>query len=88
MPVLNSFLHILGNFNGIGDTSENYIEHMHQRSAWMELHVNHMKNREQQAFVHSRMEGIQSNFQVLAKKEERNRDAKCKMRGSTMELLL
>ena len=57
-------------FLRIGDTLENDMEHMHQIHAWIEPHVSHMKNEDQQAFVPSRMESIQSNVAVVTKIEE------------------
>jgi hypothetical protein len=57
-------------FHGIGDTLEDDIEHMHQISARIESRVSHMKNKDQQAYVHSRMESIQSNVAVVTKIEE------------------
>jgi hypothetical protein len=67
-------------FHGIGDTLEDDIEHMHQISAQIESRVSRMLNKDQQAFVHSRMESIQSNVAVVTKIEDRNKDAKRKMK--------
>ncbi len=69
-------------FLRIGDTLEDDMEHMHQIHAWIEPHVSHMKNEDQQAFVPSRMESIQSNVAVVTKIEERNKDTKHKMKAS------
>ena len=66
-------------FQGIGDTLEDDIEHMHQISARIESRISRMKNKEQQAFVHSRMEAIQCNVQVSEIIEERKIEAKRKM---------
>jgi ferritin-like protein len=48
-------------FQGVGDTLEDDIEHMHQISARIESYIGQMKNKEQQAYVHSSMEAIQCN---------------------------
>ena len=72
-------------FQGIGDTLEDDIEHMHQISARIESRVSRMKNKEQQAFVHSRMEAIESNVEVIAKIEERKVEAKRKIKSATLE---
>ncbi len=44
-----------------------------------------MKNKEQQAFVHSRMEAVESNVEVIAKIEERKVEAKRKIKSATLE---
>jgi hypothetical protein len=45
-------------FQGIGDTLEDDVERIHQISAKIEAHVSRMKNKNQQANVHSKMEAI------------------------------
>jgi len=47
-------------FGGIGDTLEDDVEHLHQMSARIESRVSRMKNKGQQAFVHSKIEVIQN----------------------------
>jgi hypothetical protein len=61
------------------DTLEDDIEHMHQISARTESRISRMKNKEQQAFVHSKMEAIQCNVHVSEIIKERNIEAKRKM---------
>ena len=46
--------------NGIGDTLEDDVERIHQISAKIESRVSRMKNKGQQAHVHSKMEAIQN----------------------------
>jgi hypothetical protein len=47
-------------FHGIGDTLEDDVERIHQISAQIESRVYRMKNKGQQAHVHSKMEAIQN----------------------------
>ena len=46
--------------NGIGDTLEDDVERIHQISAKIESRVSRMKNKGQQAHVHSKMEAIKT----------------------------
>jgi hypothetical protein len=55
--------------NGIGDTLEDDVERIHQISAQIESRVSRMKNKGQQAHVHSKMEAIQNSTLVKAKIE-------------------
>jgi hypothetical protein len=61
---------------GIGDTLEDDIEDMHQINARLEAHVSRMKNKEQQAFIHSKKESIQSHNEVTKKIEEIKMESK------------
>ncbi len=54
---------------GIGNTLENDVKHMHQISARIKSRVSQMKNKGQQAYVHSKIEVIQ-NCAMLVKIEE------------------
>jgi hypothetical protein len=72
-------------FQGIGDTLEDDIEHMHQISARIESRVSQMKNKDQQALVHSRLEAIASNVEVITNIEERKIAAERKIKSTTTE---
>ena len=63
-------------FGGIGDTLEDDVEHLHQMSARIESRVTRMKNKGQQAFVHSKIEVIQNCASVKQKIEESKMAAK------------
>jgi hypothetical protein len=54
-------------YEGIGDTLEDTIEHMQQISARIEARFSRMKDKEKQAFVHSKMEAILFNNEVNQK---------------------
>ncbi len=45
---------------GIGDMLEDDVEHIHQIAARIESRTSRMKNKTQQAFVHSKIEAIQN----------------------------
>jgi hypothetical protein len=91
-------------FQGIGDTLEDDVECIHQVSAQIESRISRMKNKNQQAHVHSKMEAIQSSISVkeqillaklLLKKcslqlcaIERTKKLKKKRDGSRAETLL
>jgi hypothetical protein len=62
--LLTHALEQMKRFDGFGDTLEDDIEHMHQISASLEAQVGQMKNKEQQALIHSKMEAVQSNEEV------------------------
>jgi hypothetical protein len=51
-------IHQMRSFEGIGNTLEDDVEHMHQISARIEAGVSHMKDKNKQALVHSKMEVI------------------------------
>jgi hypothetical protein len=51
-------------FNGIGDKLEDDVEHIHQKAVTMETRIGHMKNKEHQAFVHSRLEAMQNSREI------------------------
>jgi len=74
-PIVHSLLvHALEQvqlFQGIGDSLEDDIEHMYQISARIKSRVSQMKNKDQQALVHSRLEAIASNVEVITNIEER-----------------
>jgi len=72
-------------FQGIGDILEADIKHMHQISARIKSCVSRMKNKDQQALVHSRLEAITSNVEVITNIEERKIAAKCKIKSTTTE---
>jgi hypothetical protein len=59
-------------FEWIGDTLEDDMEHMHQISARIEAQLSHMKDKDKQALVHSKMEAIQFNVEVTEKIEQFN----------------
>jgi hypothetical protein len=61
------------------------MEHMHQISSRIESRVSQVKNKEQQAFLHSKMEAIESNVEVIAKIEERKKAAARKIKSTTTE---
>jgi ethanolamine ammonia-lyase large subunit len=51
-------------FQGIGDTLEDDVERIHQVSEQIESRISRMKNKNQQAHIHSKMEAIQSSISV------------------------
>jgi len=63
-------------YNGIGDTLEDDVERIHQISAKIESHVSRMKNKGQQAHVHSKMEAIQNCSLVREKIEQSQKASK------------
>jgi hypothetical protein len=74
--LLNHGLEHMRRFGGIGDTLEDDVEHMHQISARIESRVSRMKNKGQQAYVHSKIEVIQNCAMVKDKIEESRAAAK------------
>ena len=54
---------------GIGDMLEDDVEHIHQIAARIESRTSRMKNKAQQAFVHSKIEHIQNSQEIKAKLE-------------------
>jgi hypothetical protein len=65
--LLNHAVEQMRKYNGIGDTLEDDIEQIHQISAKIESRVSRMKNKGQQAHVHSKMEAIQNCSMVREK---------------------
>ncbi len=51
---------------GIGDMLEDDVEHIHQIAARIESRTSRMKNKTQQAFVHSKIEAIQNSQDITA----------------------
>jgi hypothetical protein len=88
-PIVHSLLvHALEQvqlFQGIGDSLEDDIEHMYQISARIKSRVSQMKNKDQQALVHSRLEAIASNVEVITNIEERKIAANRKIKSTTTE---
>jgi hypothetical protein len=58
--LLNHVVEQMRKYNGIGDTLEDDVERIHQIAAKIETRVSRMKNKGQQAHVHSKMEYIQN----------------------------
>jgi hypothetical protein len=69
-------IHQMRCFEGIGDTLEDDVEHMHQISARIEARVSRMKDKDKQALVHSKMEAIQFNAEVTDHIEQSKQLAK------------
>jgi len=63
--------HQMRHLEGFGDTLEDDVKHMHQISAQIEARVSRMKDKDRQAFVHSKMEAIQLHAAVTEKNRER-----------------
>jgi hypothetical protein len=72
-------------FEGIGDTLEDHIEHMHQMSARIEARISRMKNKNQQAFVHSKIEVVQNCALVQEKIAQSQAASKCVMKRRNPE---
>jgi hypothetical protein len=68
--LLNHAVEQMRIYNGISDTLEDDIEWIHQISAKIESHVSRIKNKGQQAHVHSKMEVIQNCSLVREKIEQ------------------
>ncbi len=68
--LLNHAVEQMRKYSGIGDTLEDDVERIHQISAKIESRVSRMKNKGQQAHVHSKMEAIQNCSLVREKIEE------------------
>ena len=62
--------------NGIGDILEDDIEHMHQTSARIEFRTSRIKNKAQQALVHSRIEHVQNSHAIKARLEMSQKESK------------
>jgi hypothetical protein len=54
---------------GIGDMLDDDVEHTHQIAARIESRTSQMKNKTQQAFVHSKIEAIQNSQDIAGKLE-------------------
>jgi hypothetical protein len=50
---------------GIGDMLEDDVEHIHQIAARIESWTSQLKNKTQQAFVHSKIEAIQNSQNII-----------------------
>jgi hypothetical protein len=73
-------------FEGIGDTLEDDVEHMHQISARIEARVSRMKDKDKQALLHSKMEAIQFNVEVSETIELSKQLAKRSFKNQNPEL--
>ena len=73
-------------FEGIGDTLEDDVEHMHQISAKIETRVSRMKDKDKQALVHSKMEAIMFNSEVVECVERSKQLAKRKFTNRNPEV--
>jgi hypothetical protein len=56
-------------FQGIGDMLEDDIEHIHKIADQIESRTSQMKDKAQQAFVHSKIEVIQNSQDIAVKLE-------------------
>jgi hypothetical protein len=61
---LKHAIHQMKRFDGIGDMLEDDVEHIHQKAAKIETQIGRMKNKEHQAFVHSRLEAMQNSREI------------------------
>jgi hypothetical protein len=75
--LLNHSIQQMKAFQGIGDTIEDDVEMMHQAAARIESHVGRMKNKDQQALVHSKMEAMVSNIEVKEKIYQVKKETMC-----------
>jgi hypothetical protein len=71
---------------GIGDMLEDDVEHIHQIAARIESRTSRMKNKTQQAFVHSKIEAIQNSQDIAAKLEASQLQAKRQYKKRNPEL--
>ena len=71
---------------GIGDMLEDDVEHIHQIAARIESRTSRMKNKAQQAFVHSKIEHIQNSQEIKAKLELSQQKAKQNFKRRNVEL--
>jgi len=71
---------------GIGDVLEDDLEHLHQTSVKITACVSRMKNKGQQAFVHSKMEAKRSNIEVRERVEKSQEASKRAFKKRNMEL--
>ncbi len=79
-------IHQMRYLEGFGDTLEDDVEHMHQISARIEARVSRMKDKDRQAFVHSKMEAIQFNAAVTETIQGRKEKAARNFKKRNMEL--
>jgi hypothetical protein len=73
-------------FQGIRDTLEDDVERIHQISAKIESRISRMKNKGQQAHVHSKMEAIQNCNLVKGIIEESQLSSKRILKKCNIEL--
>jgi hypothetical protein len=73
-------------FQGIGDMLEDDVEHIHQIAARIESRTSRMKNKAQQAFVHSKIEAIQNSHDIAVKLEASQLQAKRQFKRRNPEL--
>jgi len=71
---------------GIGDILEDDLEHLHQTSAKITACVSRMKNKDQQAFVHSKREAIHNNVEVRKRVQSSLDASKRQFKKRNMEL--
>jgi hypothetical protein len=71
---------------GIGDMLEDDVEHTHQITARIESRTSQMKNKTQQAFVHSKIEAIQNSQDIAAKLEASQLQSKRQFKKRNLEL--
>jgi hypothetical protein len=71
---------------GIGDILEDNLEHLHQTSAKITSCVSQMKNKEQQAFVHSKLEAKKNNIEVCERVEKSKTLSKRQFKKRNLEL--
>jgi hypothetical protein len=51
-------------FHGIGGMLEDDVEHIHQIAAKIEVRVSQMKNKSEQALVHSKVKVMQNSHEI------------------------
>jgi hypothetical protein len=73
-------------FQGIGDMLEDDVEHIHQIAAQIESRTSRMKNKAQQAFVHSKIEAIQNSQDKVVKLEASRLQANQQFKRRNLEL--
>jgi hypothetical protein len=73
-------------FQGIGDMLEDDIEHIHQIAAQIQSRTSRMKNKAQQAFVHSKIVAIQNSHDIAVKLEASQLQAKRQFKRRNPEL--
>ena len=71
---------------GIGDVLEDDLEHLHQTSAKITSCVSRMKNKDQQAFVHSKIEAKHNNIEVRERVQDSKQSSKRQFKKRNMEL--
>jgi len=83
--MLNHGLEHMRCYGGTGNTLEDDVEHLHQMSARIEAWTSRMKNKGQQAFVHSKIEVVQNCAMVKEKILELQAKSKRVMKKSNQE---